>query len=87
MVVIFCLSMYNIVEKGVFYMNMIPVTSSNIKSIGYESNTLYVEFLNNSLYSYSGVPEYIYKNLMIADSHGHYLAVNIKGKYPYRKIR
>ena len=68
-------------------MVMQPVESSNIKSIGYESNTLYVEFLNNSLYAYSNVPVSVYQGLMNAPSHGHYLAVNVKNVYPYKRLR
>ena len=67
-------------------MNMTRVSSSNIASIGYEDNTLYVAFLNGGLYAYSGVHESVYRALMSAPSHGHYLATYIKGKYPYRRI-
>ena len=67
-------------------MNMISVSSSNLDSVGYENSTLYVRFKNASLYSYSGVPEYIYKELMNASSKGHYLATYVKGHYPYSKI-
>ena len=67
-------------------MNMISVSSSNLDSVGYENSTLYVRFKNGSLYSYSGVPEYVYKELMNASSKGHYLATYVKGHYPYSKI-
>lgn len=67
-------------------MQMLPVISSNIMSIGYENGTLYVRFLNDSLYAYHDVPESEYKGLMTADSHGHYLAVHIKGKYRYTRL-
>ena len=67
-------------------MNMIPVSSSNLSSVGYENSTLYVRFHNGSLYSYSGVPESIYHGLMSAPSHGSYLASHIKNVYPYRRI-
>ena len=67
-------------------MNMIPVSSSNIASIGYESGTLYVAFNRGWLYAYSGVPESIYHELMSASSHGSYLASHVKGIYPYRRI-
>jgi uncharacterized protein len=65
-----------------------PVTSSNIASIGYDEKTatLEIEFLNNSIYQYFDVPEQIYKGLMQADSHGQFLAQNIKGVYRYSKI-
>lgn len=67
-------------------MNMIPVSSSNIASIGYENGTLYVAFNRGGLYTYSGVPESIYHGLMSASSHGSYLASHVKGIYPYRCI-
>ena len=67
-------------------MNMIPVSSSNIASIGYESGTLYVAFNRGGLYAYSGVPESIYHGLMSASSHGSYLASHVKDIYPYRRI-
>ncbi len=50
-------------------MNMIPVSSSNIASIGYENGTLYVAFNRGGLYAYSGVPVSIYHGLMSASSH------------------
>ncbi|MFA7615500.1 MAG: KTSC domain-containing protein [Weeksellaceae bacterium] len=64
------------------------VTSSNIASIGYDeaSSTLEIEFLNNSIYQYFDVPQHIYRDLMQADSHGKYLAQNIKGVYRYSKV-
>ncbi|URN84003.1 KTSC domain-containing protein [Acetobacterium wieringae] len=67
-------------------MNMQPVSSSNISSIGYENGILYIRFHAGGLYSYSGVPESVYNSLMSASSHGGYLAAHIKGVYPYTKI-
>lgn len=65
-----------------------PVSSSNIASIGYDesSSTLEIEFLNNTIYQYFDVPQHIYQALMSADSHGQYLAQNIKGVYRYSKL-
>ena len=60
-------------------MHMIPVVSSNIKSIGYEDNTLYVCFNSGSTYKYLNVPKSVYDALMSASSHGGYLAAHIKG--------
>lgn len=64
------------------------VESSNIESIGYDSQnqTLEIEFLNGSIYQYFDVPEQIYEGIMQADSHGKYLAANVKGYYRYSKI-
>ena len=64
------------------------VSSSNIASIGYEENseTLEIEFLNGGVYQYFDVPKQVYDGLMGADSHGKYLAANIKGTYRYSKV-
>ena len=69
-------------------MNRQAVTSSNIASIGYDANsqTLEVEFLNGGVYQYFDVPQHIYDGIMSADSHGQYLAQNIKGAYRYSKV-
>jgi len=67
---------------------MIPVSSSNIASVGYDetSRTLYVQFLKGSTYSYSNVPSSVYRCLMNAPSKGKYFAANIKNSYSYRRI-
>lgn len=65
------------------------VTSSNIASIGYDSNsqTLEVEFLNGAIYQYYDVPEALYEGLMSADSHGTFLSEHIKkGGYRYERL-
>lgn len=67
-----------------------PVSSSNLKSVGYdpETRTLEVEFLYGALYSYSGVPESVHAGLMSASSHGAYFDAHIKkGGYPFLKLR
>jgi|TARA_B100000749_G_scaffold39746_1_gene27204 hypothetical protein len=62
-------------------MDRTPVVSSNIKSIGYDSNSkiLEVEFTNMSVYRYYEVPEDVYEELMAAESKGSYLHRKIKG--------
>lgn len=67
-------------------MDMIPVSSSNISSIGYEGTTLYVRFNSGALYAYYNVPPTAYNGLMSASSHGKYLAAYIKGSYNYQQI-
>ena len=69
-------------------MNHISVSSSNVKSIGYENGTLEVNFISkNSLYQYFGVPETVYKALMNAGSKTTFLRHNVYGKYRELKIR
>lgn len=56
------------------------VTSSNIKSIGYEaeSRTLLVEFHTNAVYSYSPITEEAFNEFCNADSKGKYFNEKIK---------
>ncbi len=65
---------------------MIAVDSSNLSSVGYENGTLYISFHSGGLYAYSGVPEYVYFELLNAPSKGKYFHANIKNSYPYDKI-
>lgn len=69
-------------------MNMKPVSSSNLKSIGYDSANmvLYVQFLNGSTYKYLNVPKSRYDGLLNASSKGQYLHYYIKGAYTYRRV-
>ncbi|MCC4242751.1 KTSC domain-containing protein [Thalassospira povalilytica] len=67
---------------------MHPVTSSNLAAIGYDedSETLQIEFLNNTTYQYFDVPAHIFSDLLNADSAGGYLAKHIKGHYRYSRV-
>lgn len=67
---------------------MIPVSSSNIESIGYDEQNeqVYIRFLNGSLYIYKGVPLHEFENLRDAPSLGSYLHRNYKNVYPYERI-
>ncbi len=65
-----------------------PVSSSNIDAVGYdaESQTVYVRFLNGSIYAYKGVPEHEFENLRTASSVGSYLNRSYKNVYPYERV-
>lgn len=65
------------------------VQSSNIRSVGYDedSMTLEVEFHSGDIYHYFNVPESVYSGLINAASKGSYLNNHIKGRFQYRKIR
>lgn len=65
-----------------------PVSSSNIASIGYDeaTQTLEVEFLDQSVYQYFNVPPNTFEALMAASSHGVFLNANIKGQFAYERI-
>lgn len=68
--------------------NMIPVDSSNVESVGFDENEqiLYVRFLTGATYIYKGVNNYEYEGLLSAPSVGSYLHRNIKNNYPYERI-
>lgn len=68
-------------------MQMTPVISSNLVSVGYdaETQTLRIQF-HNGIYDYYNVPARIYQGLMSAASHGEYHAAYIKNSYRYRRI-
>ncbi len=68
-------------------MERMPVTSSNLHSVGYDldSQTFEVEFNNGSVYQYSNVPQGEYDALMSADSKGTYFNANIRNRYPFTK--
>lgn len=70
-------------------MKRTTVVSSNISSIGYDSQsrTLEIEFVDGSIYRYFAVPEGLYRGLLSAPSHGQYFDVYIKkGGYSYMKV-
>jgi hypothetical protein len=71
-------------------MDRIPVSSSNLRSIGYDSNEeiLEIEFHSGGIYQYFGVPLSRYEGLINASSKGSYFDGYIKkAGYRYRKIR
>lgn len=70
-------------------MNRQPVSSTNIKSVGYElkANLLEIEFLDGSVYRYSNVPEEVYKGLMLARSIGSFFSQHIKSNHLFVRVR
>ena len=66
-------------------MNLVPVSSSNLRAVGYAfaTSTLQISFLNGGLYEYYNVPDSAHAGLMAAVSKGTYFDVYIK-KGPYR---
>lgn len=67
----------------------VPVTSSDLASVGYdpETVTLEVEFNKSGVYQYFGVPPHVHEELMMASSKGKYFNQFIRrGGYQYMKI-
>lgn len=69
-------------------MHRIAVSSSDLRSVGYDSTsqTLEIEFHSGGVYQYYGVPLALYHALMAAGSHGRYFHAHIKDHYPCQRI-
>jgi len=68
-------------------MERVSVSSSNLVSVGYcsESLTLEIEF-NSGTYQYYDVPNDVFDELMASSSLGSYLHHHIKSNYNYAQI-
>ncbi len=64
------------------------VTSSMIRSIGYDAATsvLEIEFNNGAVWQYSNFTEGTWYEFESAESHGKYFHANIKGSYPESQV-
>lgn len=69
-------------------MERTPVTSSNIKAIGYDAETksLEVEFHNGAVWLYSGISAEIHAELAKAESVGRWFSSRITGKFEGQRI-
>lgn len=69
-------------------MDRTPVSSSNLASVGYnsEEHVLEIEFNGGGVYRYYGVPQNVYEGLINAPSHGKYFHRNIRDEYDYEEI-
>lgn len=67
---------------------MIPVVSSNVESIGYDEGTqiLRVKFITGGIYEYKNVPSMEFEQLKNCSSVGSYLNRSIARNYPYEKV-
>lgn len=70
-------------------MEMVPVSSSNLRAVGYDADsaTLRVAFHGGGVYDYFGVPPGVHDGLMRAPSKGTFLNSRIKDRYRFRKVR
>ena len=75
-------------KEGLATMDMIPVQSSTIASVGYNtrSKVLRIEFLTGAVYDYRDVPEDTYKSLLEAQSKTQYHKNFISMRFRYRQV-
>lgn len=62
-------------------MTLVAVSSSAIRAVGYDGNTLTVEFHSGRVYDHPRVPHSVYDGLMRAPSKGAYYNRYIRGRY------
>lgn len=64
-----------------------PVSSSNLRSVGYDmtTQTIEIEFHSGGMYRYFGVPQGVYQGLMQAGSKGSHFADFIKDHYAWAR--
>jgi len=69
-------------------MDRISVQSSNICSIGYDTDKriLEIEFKSGSVYQYFNVPQEVYNELVQTSSVGRYFTKNIKDVYQCNRV-
>ncbi|MBK7216570.1 MAG: KTSC domain-containing protein [Candidatus Promineofilum sp.] len=69
-------------------MNKNPVTSASLAAVGFDSatQTLEVEFQNERVYRYYGVPWVVFADLQEADSKGRFFNSRIRNRYPYVRV-
>jgi hypothetical protein len=70
-------------------MNRKPVSSSSIRSIGYDPDAkiLEVELQNGGIYQYFQVPRETHDDLINAASIGRYYSKYVRDSYKYRKVK
>lgn len=69
-------------------MERIPVSSSSIASVGYDSATrvMEIEFTGGAVYQYFDVPSEEYDSFLASDSKGKFFNSQIKGRYQYTQL-
>jgi hypothetical protein len=69
-------------------MDRAQVQSSSLRSVGFDPNekVLEVEFQSGGVYQYFGVPEAIFRELMLASSKGAFFNRRIADHFPYKRI-
>ena len=70
-------------------MNRERVSSSSIKSVGYDPDAeiLEVELGHGGVYQYFDVPGRVYDDLINASSKGRYFNVYVKDVYRFRRLK
>jgi len=70
-------------------MNRQPLDSSNIKSVGFDSNAniMEVEFKSGDVYRYDNVSGETHQRLLNHPSPGAFLHASVKNRFPSTKVK
>lgn len=65
------------------------VSSSSIKSVGYDPDAkiLEIELQRGGIYQYFEVPKRVYEDLINASSKGRYFTSYVRNEYRYRQVK
>ena len=65
-----------------------PVSSSSVRSVGYDEavHALEIEFLNGNVYRYRSVPAAAYRLLLLAPSVGEFVNSQIKPRFDVERV-
>lgn len=61
------------------------VESSNIRAIGWEDQTLVIEFTSGGTYAYRPVPEGVFSDFISSESKGKFFHAKIKNVFPFER--
>lgn len=69
-------------------MNRIPIQSSNLAEVGYDTDSMMLEVLfhNGTVYQFFDVPEALYLEMMQSDSKGKFFNTQIKNSFRFAKL-
>lgn len=72
--------------KKVLVNDLAKVNSSNVNLVGFDGHSIYIQFKNGGIYSYTGTTASDYNNLKKADSIGKFLNTSIKPNFEFEKL-
>lgn len=61
----------------------IDIKSTNLNRVSYYEDDLYVEFSSGAQYRYFNVPQDVFAAMLVSDSPGRFLNIEVKGKYTH----
>ena len=69
-------------------MRMIPIDSTAISGVGYDSgqHILRLQYVNGRIYDYFELPSKIYEQLLKADSAGEFVNLEVKPNYDCSEV-